>query len=223
MNKLESVVLADEVYTRLKLLIIEGELAPGAKIDKRKIAVELGVSPTPVNEAVSRLIGERFLERRAGRHEGEGLFVPELSSLELIHIFAVRAGLEGMAGRLAVELVKAGGNPAMLERLCERFAGMAPPFDSAKTEAYLAEDKLFHEGIIEASGNPILTDIDSNLGCVHRSWIRGLVRTPEVTLPEHQEIIEAFKSREPVKAQEALIQHNLRSRDALLAKIQAGH
>jgi DNA-binding GntR family transcriptional regulator len=123
-----------------------------------------------------------------------------------------------MAGRLAVERVAAGADLAPLKALSARFRGLEPPFDEKKIARYLAEDKLFHEGIIEAAGNPVLSDIDQNLGCVHRSWIQGLVRPPEETLGEHRAIIEAFEALDADRVQSLLIAHNLRSRDALLQK-----
>jgi len=218
MKRLEATIVAQEVYLRLKRLIVEGELSPGDRIDRRSLALELGVSPTPLNDALSRLIGERFVERRHGRREEEGLYVPERPDGELIHIFAVRAGLEGIAARLAVERVVAGDDPRALKALSDCFCGLEPPFDVEKTERYLAEDKLFHEGIIEAAGNPILTDIDQNLGCVHRSWIHGLVRPPEETLCEHRAIIAAFEALDATLVQGLIIDHNLRSRDALMKK-----
>ena len=216
MKRLEATIVAQEVYLRLKRLIIEGELSPGARIDRQSLALELGVSPTPLNDALSRLIGERFVERRSGRQDKDGLYIPERPDGELVHIFAVRAGLEGIAARLAVERVVAGDDPGALKALSACFCGLEPPFDEEKTERYLAEDKRFHEGIIEAAGNPILTDIDQNLGCVHRSWIHGLIRPPEETLCEHRAIITAFEALDATLVQGLIIDHNLRSRDALL-------
>ncbi|MBL8965503.1 MAG: GntR family transcriptional regulator, partial [Spirochaetaceae bacterium] len=142
MKRLESTVIAEEVYLRLKRLIVDGELPPGGRIDRRSLAQELGVSPTPLNDALARLLGERFVERRSGRREEEGLFVPERPEGELVNIFAVRAGLEGMAARLAVERVRAGADPAPLRTLAARFRGLEPPFDAEKTRRYLEEDKL---------------------------------------------------------------------------------
>jgi len=222
MSRLETTVVAEEVYRRLKLLILEGNLAPGRRIERRALAAELGVSATPLNEALARLLGERFVERRGGRRDEEGLYVPERLAEELVHVFAVRAGLEGIAGRLAVERVVAGADPTALDSLRVRFKDLEPPFDEGKTSAYLAEDKLFHEGIFAAAANPVLTDIDTNLGCVHRSWIRGLVRPPEETLPEHRAILAAFASRDALAAQELLMSHNFRSRDMLLRGLAAG-
>jgi DNA-binding GntR family transcriptional regulator len=215
--KLEPTNVSEEAYLRIKRMIIEGRLPAGEYIDRKALAEELGVSLTPVNEVLARLGGERFVERRGGgeRKEPMGFYVRTLPGDELAHLFAVRAGLEGIAARLCVERALQEGPSPGYRELCRRFAGFAPPFDAASTEAYLEEDMHFHEGIIHESGNPVLVDIDGNLGCVHRSWIRGLVRPPEETLPEHRAIIEAFAAMDAEKAQGLIVLHNLRSRDTL--------
>ncbi len=217
--KLEPTNIAEEAYLRIKRMIIEGRLPAGEYIDRKALAETLGVSLTPVNEALARLGGERFVERRSGgeRKEPLGFYVRTLPGDELAHLFAVRAGLEGIAARLCVERALRDGPSPGYQELCRRFSGFTPPFDEAKTEAYLEEDMRFHEGIIQEAANPVLADIDGNLGCVHRSWIRGLVRPPEETLPEHRAIIEAFAAMDAEKAQTLIVLHNLRSRDALQA------
>ena len=220
MNPIESTILVEEVYRRIKFMILEGEIARGERIDRKTLAAVLGVSLTPVNEATARLVGERFIERRVGpRKEDEGLFVPERPEDELVHVFAVRAGLEGIAAMLCVERISAGASPHLFERICNYFSSFSPPFDETRTAAYLAEDKLFHEGIMQYAANPVLTDLDSNLGCVHRSWIKGLIRPPEETLPEHQAIIAAFRARDAMTAGRLLSEHNLKSRAVLMERL----
>lgn len=216
--RLEPVNITEEAYLRIKRMIMEGRLPNGLYIDRKALADELGVSLTPVNEALARLTGERFVDRRGSgeRKDPIGLYVRTLPQDELAHLFAVRAGLEGIAARLCVERAVQGGRSPGYEDLCQRFSAFEPPFDEAKREAYLQEDVRFHEGIIEQSANPVLADIDGNLGCVHRSWIRGLVRSPEETLPEHRAIIAAFRALDADLAQSLLMLHNLRSRDTLL-------
>ena len=219
--RLEPINIAEEAYLRIKRMIVEGRLAAGLYIDRKALAEELGVSLTPVNEALARLTGERFVDRRGSgeRQNPIGLHVRSLPVEELAHLFAVRAGLEGIAARLCVERALQEGLSLGYEELCRRFASFEPPFDEAKRAAYLAEDVRFHEGIIQQSANPVLADIDGNLGCVHRSWIRGLVRPPEETLPEHRAIILAFRALDADAAQSMLMLHNLRSRDALLRSL----
>jgi len=223
MSKIESTVVADEVYRRVKHLIVEGKIAPGDRIDRRTIATELGVSMTPVNEAIARLVGERFIERRLGTtRDSDGFFIPERQTEELIHVFAVRAGIEAMAARLCVERVCGGADPAALEAICSSFSAFAQDghvFGAEETQAYLMEDKKFHASIMEFAGNPVLTDIDRDMGCIHRSWIKGLIRPPQETLPEHKAIIEAFRTRDADLVHSLVLQHNLKSRAVLIASL----
>ena len=226
MSIIESTIVADEVYRRVRLLIIEGKLPPGTRIDRRLMATELGVSMTPVNEAVARLVGERFLERKLGTtRDSDGFFVPERLTEELAHVFAVRAGIEAIAARLCVERLLEGADPAPMDAICRCFSGYADDghvFDAEECKAYLAEDMKFHESIMEFAGNPVLTDIDRNLGCIHRSWIKGLIRPPEATLPEHRGIIAAFRARDADLVHGLLIQHMLRTRAVLLQSMREG-
>lgn len=226
MKRIESTIVADEVYRRIRMLIIEGKIPEGTRIDRKALADALGVSLTPVNVATARLLGERFLERRNGTgRENEGLFVPERPTAELVHVFAVRAGIEGIAARLCVERAIAGESLDKFEMLCASFSeyrdrDLSVPFTAEEREIYLDADKNFHEMLIEYADNPILSDIDSNLGCIHRSYIKGLIRLPEETLPEHREIIAAFVARDPELAQRLVIVHHLRSRDVLKASLE---
>jgi DNA-binding GntR family transcriptional regulator len=218
MTRLEPTNITEEVYRRVKRMILEGQLPAGLYIERKAVAEELGVSLTPVNEALARLNGERFVDRRGPgeRKDSVGFYVRALPADELAHLFAVRAGLEGIAARLCVERATQEGRSPAYEELCRRFEGFEPPFDGAMTERYLEEDVAFHEGIIQLAGNPVLADIDGNLGCVHRSWIRGLVRPPSETLPEHRAILAAFRALDADAAQYLITLHNLRSRDRLL-------
>jgi DNA-binding GntR family transcriptional regulator len=215
-SRIESTIVAEEVYRRVRLLIIEGKLPPGERIDRRVMATELGVSMTPVNEAVARLVGERFLERRTGAtRESDGFFVPERQTEELVHVFAVRAAIEAMAARLCMERLREGADPAAMNTICEcfsRYEADGHVFGAEEYKSYLAEDMKFHES---------MADIDRNLGCIHRSWINGLIRPPEETLPEHRAIIEAFRARDADLAHALLIQHMLRTRTVLIQSLRS--
>lgn len=219
MTPISSTALVEEVYDRIRSMILEGEVKPGSKIERRWIATVLGVSLTPVNEAVARLVGERFLERRIGpKRSEEGLFVPLRPEEELVHVFAVRAGIEGIAGRLCAERARDGAEPELFKTLCSKFEGFSDPVGEHEEEKYLAEDKAFHECIIKYADNPVLHDLDTNLGLVHRSWIRGLVRQPRETLSEHRAIIAALKRFDPEATCTLLMDHNLRSRAVLISR-----
>ncbi len=207
MLRIEKRALSDLVYEKLRGMIDEGALSAGSKVDKRDLAEQLGVSQTPINGALSRLAGEKLIEQRSR----QGFFVRSYTYAELVPLYELRAALEGMAVRLGIER----GETAGLERIRHAFDG----FEAAPTQghwmSYQHADGVFHRSIIEFSGNPFLIDTAKTSAILTRSNIRGLIRPPSETLPEHRAIIEAINQREPLVAQERVIQHLLRSRDRL--------
>ena len=92
-------------------------------------------------------------------------------------------------------------------------------FDTVPSEdrwaAYRLADQVFHRSIIEFSGNQFLIDLARTSAILTRSNLRGLVRPPSQTLPEHRSIIESMDRGDPLAAQEQVILHMLRSRDKL--------
>jgi DNA-binding GntR family transcriptional regulator len=224
MSRIESTVVADEVYRQIKIMIIEGTLEPGARIDRQILAEGLGVSMTPVNEAVARLVGERFLERRLGSTRGsDGFFVPESQREALVHLFEIRAGIEGIAARLCVERIIEDSDENILEpiKTCfTQFSDEPHTITQEEIDAYIIEDIRFHSLIVQGSGNPILGDIDRNLGCIHVSKVKGLIRPPNKTLQEHRAIILAMVARDSVLTQNLMAQHLLRSRDVLVETLK---
>lgn len=99
MSKIENKILTDLVYEKIKTMIDDGVLLPGSKVNKAELAEMLGVSQTPINDALSRLAGEKFIEQKSR----QGYFVRAFSDAELCALFEVRGGLEGVAIRLCAE------------------------------------------------------------------------------------------------------------------------
>jgi DNA-binding GntR family transcriptional regulator len=202
---IEYKALSDQVYDKIRRMIDDGLLVPGGKINKLALSETLGVSQTPINDALSRLTGERLVEQRSR----QGYFVHAYSWEELMPIFELRAGLEGMAIRLCVE----NKQPSQMRRLTHAFDGFEAQVPESRHGDYLRADKHFHESIIEYSGNPFLLELMRSSGYLLKSNRRGLVRPPSETLPEHRAIIDAVLRRDAREAQEQAILHLLRSRD----------
>ena len=198
------------VYQRIKDMIFDGFLPPGEKINKIDLSRQLGVSITPVNEVINRLTGEKFLEKR-GR---KGYFVKKFSMKDLTEFYTVRAGLEGVALRFCIEEL----SDDQLNEFENFFKDFHLPLDEKEKERYMKEDQRFHEKIIDLSGNSMITDFNQNFNFIMKSYQKGLVRQPEETLKEHQEIIKAIIERKSHKAQELLIIHHLKSIRKLKSK-----
>ncbi len=210
MRKIKNNHLVDLVYQRIKDMIFDGFLPPGEKINKIDLSRQLGVSITPVNEVINRLTGEKFLEKR-GR---KGYFVKKFSMKDLIEFYTVRAGLEGIALRVCIEDL----SDNQLNKFQDFFKDFYLPLDEKEKERYMKEDQRFHEKIIDLSGNSMITDFNRNFNFIMKSYQKGLVRQPEETLREHQEIIKAIRERKSHKAQELLITHHLTSIRELKSK-----
>lgn len=211
---IQRTVVSTAVYDAVKEMLFDGTWVPGDRIDRKALAVRLGVSPTPVNDALHRLTGEGLVESRFR----DGFFVPDYSDEDLADLFAARAGIEGVAARLCAEE----GAEGEVERLCSLFDPFSRGIPPEGTGDYLRADKAFHAGILAASGSARLGEVERFFGHVFRSYEHGLVRSPGETLPEHRRIIEALKSRDGREAQAAMSDHLLRSRRALLDRARSG-
>jgi DNA-binding GntR family transcriptional regulator len=205
---IENRILTDHVYERIREMILNGELPPRTKINKNQLASYLEVSLTPINTAISRLTGEQLIEQR----NRFGFFVKDFTCKELKDLYAVRAGLEGIALRLCIEA----GCAEHLAELAGFFRSFELPMSEAQRRAYEDEDKRFHSRIIEYSDNRMIREMNESFAYIMRSYQKGLVRPPEETLSEHRRIVDAIERRDGFEAQEMMIQHHLSSRQSIV-------
>jgi len=205
MKKIVDNHLNELVYEKIKLMILEGNLVPDTKIDKSTLAETLGVSITPLNEAFNRLAGEKLMYQK----KGKGYYVRKITPVDLKDFYEVRAGLEGIVIRRCISELADGS----IEELVHMFDRFILPLDRISLKKYIKTDQDFHKKIIQLSGNKIIIDFDNGFDFLIKSYQRGVIRPPELTLPEHIRIIEAIKKRDAKKAQELIISHHLTTRD----------
>lgn len=203
MNKLKKENLGELVYQQIRTMIMNKDLVPGEKISKKELAELIGVSPTPVNEALLRFVSEGLMEQK----ERQGFYLKVFTNKDMKELFAVRAGLEGVAIRLCVEQCSLGDTPEVLNA----FDAFSVPMSDAEYRKYLKADRLFHETILLLSGNSIINDFIRNFDFILKCYQKGLIRPPEETLPEHKEIIGAIKSGDAERAQNLIMAHHLRT------------
>ncbi|HSR10922.1 MAG TPA: GntR family transcriptional regulator [Thermodesulfobacteriota bacterium] len=207
--------LDHKVYKALKAMILGQQLTPGSKIYQEKIADDLGVSRTPVVNALKKLEQERLIVAVPRR----GFYVRRFSADEMIRIFELREVLEGLAARRAS--IRSTGHQR--ETLQGFFRGIKISDRAANVEAYADEDRRFHNYLIEAAGDEILSGILEMYNLITSSYLvgsrGGLVRPPRETLPEHLAIIDAIRRHDPEKAEKTARIHLRRSREKLMEEI----
>lgn len=189
---IQKVVLSEQVKEELLDDIMSGRYKPGDRLVESQIAKRMGISQSPVREALRDMVAMRFVEVQPHK----GARVRKIDHREVVEIYPVRARLEELAGQLAVE--NAQKHVGDLERSVELMTKAFRDKD-AKTMAHW--DVKFHRTILEASGNQILIESWSSLMIEARTYVtlsNLMVLRPEIDLAEwHLPIIEAIKGGDP--------------------------
>ncbi|WP_323000220.1 GntR family transcriptional regulator [Castellaniella sp.] len=205
-------ILYQEVADRLRGMIQTGELQSGAWIDEVHLTAVLGISRTPLREALKVLVAEGLLRLEPRR----GCFVNELSARDLENIFPLMALLEGRCAYEAASKV----TPADLQRLETLHRDLRHFAELDSIDDYYAANARIHEAIQKMADNPWLSDLIDNLRQVlslsrHRSLMYpGRVRE---SCAEHLAIFAALKARDPEGADAITRKHLMRQLDALRA------
>lgn len=197
----------------LRERIRSGELQPGQRLRVDDLTRELGMSPTPIREALRLLQADRLVDYRAHH----GIVVAELSAETTVEVYRLRSLLEPLAVELAVPRLTE-GDVEELERLHERHA-RAP---SSKGSATVSDrNRAWHWAIYEASGWPILNDL------VRQLWEAFPWRTmwalpgrTSLSLEQHEAVMEGIRARDAALASEAMREHVTSGCETLVAHLR---
>ena len=210
-------VLHQEVAQRLRQCIVEGQIAPGAKLNERELAEQLRVSRTPLREAIKMLAAEGLVELLPNR----GAVAAALSERDVADTFEVIAGLEGHSGELAAARIT---EPELTEIRALHYEMLAA-FTRRDLSAYYRLNAQIHERINAAARNPVLAQtwrtVNARLQALRfRSnlhegkWQRAV--------EEHDEMIERLAARDGAGLRALLVRHLEHKRDAVLELMQQG-
>lgn len=195
----------DYAYEEVRNRILTGELAAGSIIPQGRLAEELGVSTTPLREAVRRLTAEGLIVLEAHRDAR----VAALSADEARHLYEVRESVDPLAAGLAAQR----RSESDLERIRAAESSMTPLQGTATTESLVAH-REFHRAIYRASGNPLLVDILERLwDKADRYRLVGLRSRGDSQSEidrverEHREIAEAVETGDSDRALQAMKVH----------------
>ena len=198
---LERRVLREEIREQLIEDILNGKLAPGARIVETKIAQQFGVSQGPVREALRDLELFGFVVSSPFR----GTQVRKISTEELLEIYPIRAALEGVAARAAAVRI----DQATLERLQELIGVMR---EAAARDDHRAEadaDHNFHHAIVKASGNHMLEHVWQTMRLSITTCLTTSIthRSLHEIAERHVAVVDALRSGDPDRAEAAVRRH----------------
>jgi DNA-binding GntR family transcriptional regulator len=211
--------LHDEILTRLRDHIVEGNIPDGGRLPERQLCEMLGISRTPLREALKVLAAEGLLELLPNR----GARVRQLSERDLGELFDLMGGLEALAGRLACEAIT-DAEIAEIERLHYEMYGFYLHRDM---HGYFRVNQLIHLKIVEAARNAALRGAYDNLaGRIRRiryaaNFARQRERWGEA-MREHEAILEALRRRAGSELADILFAHLRNKRTAAVAHLREG-
>lgn len=208
---LQPSLVGQSTYDRLREMILSGVLPLGTALQEKKLADRLGVSRTPVREAITRLSSEGLITR------GSGLtpVVRRITIAEIVEILHVRRVLEVEAAGLAATHGPC-DELSEIRTVFERFRDCQAPFASEHT----ATDDQLHDLLAKRAGSQLLQAMIHDLRIKTR--IFDTRRVPERLLPgthEHLAIIDAVTSRDPARAQAAMRTHIDNVRESVLSHL----
>ena len=202
--------LVDEAYATMLDMIQLGKLPINRPLQERNLASALGVSRTPLREAMSRLIGAGFAVRTA---RGQ-LIVPEPSLRQYLEIFQMRVLLEGDAAAAAATRMP----PAQAAALLEQVETIRRRQQATHEENHRV-DNLLHDSIAQASGNRLMAQAIHDLRIKARCFDQN--GAPERLIPgcdEHMAVLQAILDRDPDAARAAMQAHLTNVRVGLVAR-----
>ncbi|HEV7610707.1 MAG TPA: GntR family transcriptional regulator, partial [Steroidobacteraceae bacterium] len=203
--------LHDGILIRLRDHIVEGNIRDGDRIPERQLCEMLGISRTPLREALKVLAAEGLVELLPNR----GARVRQLSERDLGDLFDIMGGLEGLAGRLACENIS-DAEIAEIERLHYEMYGFYLHRDM---HGYFRVNQLIHQKIVEASRNTTLLNSYANFaGRIRRvrysaNFARKRDRWAEA-MREHEAILDALRRRAGSELSDILFKHLRNKRTA---------
>ncbi len=204
-----------QVAERLRVLIDSGELAPGTRLNEIELCNTMGVSRTPLREAIRSLATEGLIELQPNR----GAIVSIVSQEDVTEILPIMASLEGLGGRLAAMHM----DQSKIAQVRKIHDQMIAHYKNNEVAEYFETNRLIHELITEGSGNQTLVDTINSLSAKVRRARFSAQMTQESwakAVSEHEEMIAALEAQDPDRLEAILVQHVETKRATILGSIE---
>ena len=215
--EISRIALHDQVVARLRTMLVEGRIAPGAKLNERTLSEQLRVSRTPLREAIKLLAAEGLVDLLPNR----GAIAVKLTEADVLDTFEVLAELEGLSGELAARRIPD-------ERLSELRAlhyEMLACFERQDLSGYYRLNAQIHTLINEAAANPVLIGTYKSINARVQS-LRFRTNQDAAkwksAIKEHELMLEAITARDASALRQILVQHLNNKRDSVLTLMRSG-
>ena len=204
--------LKDEIFDALHRQIIAGKYAPGDWLRQEDIASQMGVSMTPVREALDLLVAKGIAERVPYR----GVRVREMSTKDIVEAYSLRLILEALIAREAAVNI----TPEQLTTLSRIMDEMDRQVELSHMPRERQLSREFHDAIAEASGNDLLTKLYAIVSNAFPDWLlyEALFRNPDLlsgsvaqTHDEHTAILDALSKGDANRAVQVSLEHVMES------------
>ncbi len=214
-NMNEFLPLRDVVFNTLRKGILTGELKPGERLMEIHLAKRLGVSRTPIREAIRKLELEGLVTMIPRR----GAQVANITEKNLKDVLEVRQALEGLAIALACERITEETKAELEKRLNQVETAMK----TKDTSEIASADVAFHDMLVEASGNARLRQLVNNLGeQMYRyrfEYIKDVSKHSQI-IQEHRSMFDSIMEKDAKKAAQAVGLHISNQEEAIMRKIK---
>ena len=207
-----------QVAHRLRQMLVENRIAPGAKLNERELSEVLKVSRTPLREAIKMLAAEGLVELLPNR----GAIAVELSETDIVNTFEVMAGLEAQSGELAAARV----TEAELIEIRAMHFEMLAAYTRRDLPAYYRLNAAIHSAINVAAKNPVLAatynQVNARLQALRfRSNQDG--EKWRDAMDEHEQMIDALTRRDAAAMRRVLMNHLLHKREVVIAQLRSAN
>ena len=211
----DSSSLREQVYNHLRTMVLSGKIEAGKRLVETTLAKEMGVSRTPVREALHKL-GLEDLVRPVARM---GYIVNDLSEYDIEDLFATRAAIEQLAARCALEKITSDD----LEKIEKNLAKTDQILKAGQRKKMIGLDTEFHDIICKASRSKRLYQIAQMLREHMLRFRQSCLHLPEIAKKArdgHHEILTAIKLKDPKKLNRAMSAHMENTKRDILNYLQ---
>jgi DNA-binding GntR family transcriptional regulator len=207
--------LHEQVAHRLRQMLVENRIPPGAKLNERELSEVLNVSRTPLREAIKMLAAEGLVELLPNR----GAIAVELSEADVLNTFEVMAGLEAQSGELAAQRI----TDAELNEIRAMHFEMLAAYTRRDLPGYYRLNASIHSAINAAAKNPVLSatynQVNTRLQALRFRSNQDEEKWRDA-VKEHEQMVAALSARDPVAMRAVMAMHLAHKLDTVIQQLR---